>query len=172
MRVSRVTGRSSPAGGTSADSGAGAATRRAGPEGHGPAPAPAVAPSGAAKPSTTTWALVPETPNALTAARGGRSASRGHAVGSAVTRTGSRSQSRFGLGSRKCRWRGITPRCMASTTLISPAIPAADSRWPTLVLTEPINSGHSAARPLPYTAAAACTSIVSPRSDPAPCASR
>ena len=53
----------------------------------------------------------------------------------------------------KCRCFGIAPCFIASITLISAATPAADSRWPKLVFTEPISSGRSAARPLPYAAA-------------------
>ena len=49
------------------------------------------------------------------------------------------------------QWRcgGISSCCSASTTLIRPAMPAAASRWPMLVLTEPISSGSSGARPSP-----------------------
>ena len=50
-----------------------------------------------------------------------------------VTRSGSWSQSRLGLGLRKWRCCGITPRFITSTALISPASPAADSRCPILV---------------------------------------
>ena len=57
-------------------------------------PAGRAAPLVASYPSTTTWAFVPDTPKALTAALGGRSGRRGQSVSSAVTRTGSRSQSR------------------------------------------------------------------------------
>ena len=66
-------------------------------------------PFGASYPSTTRCAFVPEIPNALTAARGGRPPSRGQSVGSDVTRTGSRSQSRCGLGVSKLRCFGIVP---------------------------------------------------------------
>ena len=38
----------------------------------------------------------------------------------------------------KCKCGGMRPCCSAKTTLISPATPAADSRWPMFVLTEPM----------------------------------
>ena len=37
----------------------------------------------------------------------------------------------------KCRWGGMAWCCSASITLITPATPDADSRWPILVLTAP-----------------------------------
>ena len=42
-----------------------------------------------------------------------------------------------GSACSKCRCGGICSCCSASTTLIRPAMPAAASRWPMLVLTEP-----------------------------------
>ena len=123
-------------------------------------------------PSTTTCAFVPEIPNALTPARRGRSVPGGQVVGSDVTRTGSRSQSTCGFGSSKCRCFGMTRWRMARTTLMMPATPAAASRWPMFVFAVPMRRGRAAARPLPYTAAAACTSMGSPKVDPVPCASR
>ena len=41
----------------------------------------------------------------------------------------------------------MTPRLIASTALITPATPAAASRWPMLVLTEPISRGRSGSPP-------------------------
>ena len=38
---------------------------------------------------------------------------------------------------------------MASSTFTTPATPAADSRCPTLVFTDPSSSGRSTARPSP-----------------------
>ena len=52
-----------------------------------------------------------------------------------------------GFGRRKCRCGGIAPCCSASTTLIRPAMPAAASRWPMLVLTEPTTSGRRSRAP-------------------------
>ena len=66
---------------------------------------------------------------------------------------------------------GISPCCKAKTTFNRPAIPAAASRWPRLVFTEPIMSGRSAGRFAPRTAARAWTSIGSPSRVPVPWAS-
>ena len=125
-----------------------------------------------AGPSRTRWAFVPERLNELIAARRGRSGTSGHGVGSAVTRSGSRSQSTRGVGLSKWRCRGITPARIESRTLMTPATPAAASRCPTFVFTDPISSGRSVVRALAYTAAAARSSIGSPSSVPVPCASR
>ena len=111
-------------------------------------------------------------PKELTPASRARSPRRGQSVVSDVTCIGSASQSRLGLGSRKCRCLGITPRFRASAALITLAIPAADSRWPMLVFTDPTSRGSSAARPRLKTAAAASISIGSPTAVPVPCASR
>ena len=43
----------------------------------------------------------------------------------------------------------MTPRFIASAVLISAATPAAGSRWPTFVFTEPMSRGRSGSRPLP-----------------------
>ena len=77
-----------------------------------------------------------------------------------------------GLGFRNSGCGGIDFSCIASTTFINPATPAADSRCPMFGLNEPIRSGRSAARPLPYTVVAARTSMGSPIAEPVPCASR
>ena len=100
----------------------------------------------AAASSRITWALVPPKPKALTPARRG-SAPRGQsrmAVGISIGASSSRSS---GLTVFRCRCGGIWPCRSISTTLISPAMPAALSRWPMLVLTEPTTSGWSAGRP-------------------------
>src|SRR6516164_5005574 len=88
--------------------------------------------------STITWALVPPNPNELTPAR---RFPAGHGVGSVTMRIGSLSQGTSGLGCRKCRCGGITPRSIDKITLMRPHTPAAHSRWPQLVLTEPTRSG-------------------------------
>ncbi len=54
------------------------------------------------------------------------------------TKNGLAAKSICGLGVRKCRVGGSCPWCSDSTVLIRPAMPAASSRWPMLVLTEPI----------------------------------
>src|SRR6516165_9643086 len=89
--------------------------------------------------STITWAFVPPNPNELTPAM---RFPAGHGVGSVTTRIGSLSQEIIGLGCRKCRFGGITPRSIDRITLIRPHTPAAHSRWPQLVLTEPTRSGE------------------------------
>ena len=95
----------------------------------------------------------------------------GHAVRSVGTLTCSWPQAMCGLG--VCRWRcgGSSWCCKASTTLIKPAIPAAASRCPILVLTEPRSSRLAVVRPSPSTAPNACTSMGSPSAVPVPCAS-
>ena len=124
-----------------------------------------------APPRRSTCALVPLNPNELTPARRGR-APRGQARPLRVdARPGSRPRRCAGSASWKCRCGGMRSCCSDSTTLISPATPAAASRWPMLVLTEPISSGVVAARPAPSAPASACTSIGSPSDVPVPCAS-
>ena len=119
-------------------------------------------------PSTNTCAFVPERPNELTAPRIRRPLRRGQRVGSVTTRTGNSPHSIRGFGSSKWSWRAITPSSSASTSLISPAIPAASSRWPTFVFTEPSSSGRFGDRPRPYTPSAASTSTGSPSGVPDP----
>ena len=109
---------------------------------------PEGAESGSPYSSTTRWALVPEMPKEFTPATRGHPR-RGQSIISDVIRTGSRSQSTLGSGSWKWRCFGITPLFRTSAALISPATPAADSRWPMLVFTEPTSSGWSGLRPLP-----------------------
>ena len=133
--------------------------------------APSASPSGPYA-SSTRWAFVPDTEKELTAARRGRPAVSGHTASSAVTRTGSASHAIRGFGVWKWRCFGMTPRRMASRTLITPATPAAASRCPTFVFTDPISRGSPGSRPSPYTAPAASTSIGSPSSVPVPWASR
>ena len=98
--------------------------------------------------STTIWEFVPDIPKQFTPATRGRSPRRFHSMCSVVTFSGSLSQSTRGFGSLKCSCFGITRCFNASAALIRPAIPAADSRCPILVLTEPISSGLLASRPL------------------------
>ena len=65
----------------------------------------------------------------------------------------------------------MTPRSSTIIALIIPAMPAADSRWPMFVLTDPRSSGGRVDRSRPSTAPSACTSIGSPSLVPVPCAS-
>ena len=68
--------------------------------------------------------------------------------------TGCAARSKCGLGAVKCRCGGSACARIANTTLMTPAMPAAASRWPMLVLTEPSVTRRSAGRP-PTTAASA-----------------
>ena len=88
--------------------------------------------------SSTTWALVPPMPNELTPARRGDSAAgQSRPVGVDVERR-LPAKSICGFGAREMQARRDLSRARsASTVLIRPATPAAASRWPMLVLTEP-----------------------------------
>ena len=117
--------------------------------------------------STSTCALVPLKPNELTPAR---RRPAGHALRAVTTATGSVAHAMCGLGLRRCRCGGISSCWSESTTLIRPATPAAASRWPMLVLTDPMRSGRMRGAPV-NAAARARTSIGSPSEVPVPCAS-
>src|SRR6267378_362123 len=67
---------------------------------------------------STTCALVPVIPNALTPASAGRDPVAGQAVARATTRTGSRCQANCGVGSVKWSCGGISLCRKASTVLI------------------------------------------------------
>ena len=126
---------------------------------------------GSPYPSTMTCAFVPDHPNPLIPARGGRSGTSGQSIVSDATRTVSRSHSISGFGVLKFRCFGMTRCFIASITLMRLAAPAADSRCPMFVFTDPTSSGRSASRPLLYTVPVACISIGSPTGVPVPCAS-
>nr|ASV47002.1 hypothetical protein [uncultured bacterium] len=76
-----------------------------------------------------------------------------------------------GFGSAKLRLAGSCPCRIDSATLISPAAPAAASRCPMFVFTDPTSSARSAGRPAPSTAASAAASTGSPTRVPVPCSS-
>ncbi|MDT4826445.1 hypothetical protein FQZ97_597570 [compost metagenome] len=76
-------------------------------------------------------------PKELTPARRGVSPS-GHGRASVFTRNGLFAKSICGFGCSKCRLGGSVRWRSASVALMSPATPAAASRWPMLVLTEPM----------------------------------
>ncbi|CEZ57122.1 Uncharacterised protein [Mycobacterium tuberculosis] len=109
-------------------------------ETYGMPPAAATAVSGAC--STTTCALVPLRPNDDTAALRGPAAA-GHGALSVGTNSRVADASMAGFHRVKCKLRGMCPRCTASTALMNPATPAAASRWPMLVLTDPNAHGLS-----------------------------
>ena len=108
---------------------------------------------------------------ALTPARNGRLETRGQGIVSDATCSGTLSQSKFRFGFSKFNCFGIKPFLIASSTLISPATPAADSRCPIFALTEPSINGCSGSRSFPYTSDIACNSIASPMFEPTACAS-
>ncbi len=119
---------------------------------------------------STRWQLVPPMPNELTPATGGRPGA-GHGQPSVTTRSRSSSRGIAGLGAAKCRLAGSWPREMLSATFSSPAMPAAPSRWPMLVFTEPTSSGCSGDRSRPSAAPSAAASTGSPARVPVPCSS-
>jgi len=103
--------------------------------------------------SSTTCALVPPKPNELTAARRGRGLrARGHGCSVVGIARGVSAIRISGLSWRRLRCGGISPCSSARAALIRPAMPAAASRWPMLVLTDPIQQRSSAARPSASTA--------------------
>ena len=57
--------------------------------------------------------------------------------------SGRASRSTWGLGREKLRLAGIARWCRASAALIRPATPAAASRWPMFVFTEPRTQGRA-----------------------------
>ena len=71
-----------------------------------------------------------------------RTPDRGHGVASVGTKNRVEDASIAGFHRVKCRFGGMYPRCTANTALIKPAIPAAASKWPKLVFTDP--SAHGA----------------------------
>ena len=81
---------------------------------------------------------MPVNPKELTPARRGLPLAC-HGVALSTTRTGSESHGMCGDGFSKCRLCGSTSCCSDNTTLIRPATPDADSRWPMLVFTDPIS---------------------------------
>ena len=81
-------------------------------------------------------AFVPLNPKLLTPATR-RSAGPGQGVSSRGTAKVVPVRDRCGLSWLKCTLGGMVPWPSASTTLISPAIPAAASGWPMFVFAEP-----------------------------------
>jgi hypothetical protein len=118
--------------------------------------------------STTTCALVPPMPKALTPPR--RTPSIGsHALAADGTHNAEVSRSSAGFGAVKCATGGIVRCRRASAILISATTPAAVSRCPTLDLSAVSASG---ARSGPSnTCRSAATSIGSPSAVPVPCVS-
>ena len=111
-----------------------------------------------------TCAFVPPNPNELTPA------ARGPSECQSRSSAGMSSLSRLmrGLSRLQPRCGKITRSRSDSTTLISPATPAAASRCPMFVFTDPIQSRSSDGS----ASLIACTSTGSPSGVPVPCASR
>src|SRR5580698_781756 len=87
--------------------------------------------------SNTTWALEPPIPKELTPARRGPSREF-QGLHASLTKNGLFAKSICGLGSRKFRDAGMVRCSRASTVLMRPATPAAASKWPILLFTDPI----------------------------------
>ena len=87
--------------------------------------------------SRITWALVPPMPREVTPARRG-TPSVSQSRSSVLTKNGLLAKSICGFGRSKWRLGGICRCSRASTALISPQTPAAESRWPMLLLSEPM----------------------------------
>ncbi len=121
--------------------------------------------------SSTTWALVPPTPSALTPALRGTPSGVVHGRSSVARTRGPPSRRSSGLGRVRCsvgtrvRWRSIR------TVFRNPAIPAQLSRWPILGFTEP--TVQNPLRPVPSSSArpSASSSTGSPSGVPVPWAS-
>ncbi len=120
--------------------------------------------------ASTTWQLVPLKPKLLTVPTRTPFAPGSHGVGSRTTRRRPPARSSLGLASAKPGSGGSVRWRRASTTLSSPAIPAAVVVWPMLAFTEPraVKPGPSGP---PSTWLSALTSIGSPRLVAVPCAS-
>ena len=114
-----------------------------------------------AHPSTTRCAFVPLNPNELTAAR------RNPVHARAATGTSAPASLICGFSVANPTLGGTTPARIASSTLISPATPAAASVCPTFVFTDPM----AGAAPGPSASISAFTSMGSPSGVPVPCAS-
>ncbi|MEQ1506347.1 MAG: hypothetical protein ABMB14_29220 [Myxococcota bacterium] len=120
--------------------------------------------AGAGGASSTTCALVPDSPKLDTPP-----IRAGPAHGTAAVFT-ARVDPRVIRGLSDFRWRcgGISPFAAHNATFSSPATPAAVSRWPKFVLTEPRCTGRTTSA---NTAFSASTSIGSPSGVPVPWAS-
>ena len=125
--------------------------------------------AGAGASSSTTWAFAPPMPKELTPARRGPAASQGRSA--AFTTKGLAAKSIRGLGRSKPRLGASVPWRSISAVLISPATPAATSRWPMLVLTEPSAQKPRRAVPRRKARVSAAASIGSPSAVPVPWAS-
>ena len=108
-------------------------------------------------------------PKELTPARRGPALSQG--VSRELTRNGPFAKSIRGFGASKWRLGGSSRCSSACTVLIRPAMPAAVSRCPTLVFTEPRAQKPGRGEHAAKASVKAATSIGSPIGVPVPCAS-
>ncbi|GAA4254351.1 hypothetical protein GCM10022255_058720 [Dactylosporangium darangshiense] len=106
-------------------------------------------------------------PNELTPATRG-SSGRGHGPDDVWTCRLSASRAMAGFGVAKLRLGGSCRLRMLRATLSRPTMPAAASRWPTLVLAEPTSKGPVAVPGTPTAAPSAAASIGSPTGVPVP----
>jgi hypothetical protein len=136
------------------------------PDTGGSAPGGGAAGSGGGGGPSTMCALVPLMPKELTPACRPPS----HARSRSGTSMAVPDRSMRGLSARKCTSGGTMPVRRHSTALRNPATPAAASRCPMFVFTEPTSSGAPPLR-RPIAVARASISIGSPTGVPVPCAS-
>ncbi len=121
----------------------GAVSGASGPGGASPCSAGSSAGESAGASATTTWQLVPPRPKELTPASRGPS---GHGPVAVLTRIPSRSSGMAGGGPEWFRLAGSFRWPRDSATLIRPTTPAAPSRCPMLVFTDPDRQGRSVPR--------------------------
>ena len=116
--------------------------------------------------------LLPEKPNALSAARRTDPGPRGsHARSAVLTTKGEASNSQAGLGVAKFSEGGICRCASARRTLTSPTAPAALIVWPTAVFTEPRAQKPRSPVLRRKARVSPSTSMGSPSRVPVPCAS-
>ena len=117
-----------------------------------------------------TCAFVPPMPNELTPARRGESPSL-HALSFVLTKKGLLAKSMFGFSFSKCRLGGSCLCLSVCTVLIKPATPAAASRCPMFVLTEPMAQKLFLSVLRRKACVSAAISTGSPSAVPVPCVS-
>ncbi len=121
--------------------------------------------------SRTTWTLVPPMPTELTPARRGPYSGSGHGSASVTTWNGESSRASSGCARPAPAVGAMTACSSIRTVLMTPATPAAASRWPMFAFTEPSPMELVPRAPL-NAAVAAVASMRSPSSVAVPCASR
>ena len=144
------------------------ATRRK-PDGGASPSGTAVAMVGAS--STIACAFVPEKPNAESPARLGAPGAGVHGRAAVLTTKAEPSSRTSGFGASACRVGGMVLCRSESSTLASPATPAAAVVWPTLLLIVPSAQNPASGVRAPKAATSPAASIGSPSLVPVPCAS-